>query len=74
MVIATVAAGEPGIIDILTAIGTVGAVLAAVGIALWTDWRVGERMKGRTRAYRQDPPSKPQRIGWRCAAYPRLAR
>ena len=45
MVIATGAAGGPGVIDILTAIGTVGAVVAAVGIALWTDWRAGRRIR-----------------------------
>ena len=33
------APGGPGWTDILTAIGTVGAVIAAVGIALWTQWR-----------------------------------
>ena len=31
--------------DIMTAFGTVGAVVAAVGIALWTEWRSGERLK-----------------------------
>jgi hypothetical protein len=36
MVIAVAAAGGPGVTDILTAIGTVGAVVAAVGIAVWT--------------------------------------
>ena len=39
------AAGGPGWTDILTAIGTVGAVIAAVGIALWTEWRSGRRIK-----------------------------
>jgi hypothetical protein len=43
MVIA--AAGGPGWTDILTAIGTVGAVIVAVGIALWTERRSDRRIK-----------------------------
>jgi hypothetical protein len=39
------AAGGPSWTDILTAIGTVGAVIAALGIALYTDWRAGNRIK-----------------------------
>jgi hypothetical protein len=39
------AAGGPSWTDILTAIGTVGAVLAAVSIALWTERRSGKRLK-----------------------------
>jgi hypothetical protein len=31
--------------DIMTAIGTVGAVIVALGIALYTDWRAGKRIK-----------------------------
>ena len=42
---AAAASGGPGWTDILTAIGTVGAVIAAVGIALWTEWRSGGRLK-----------------------------
>ena len=38
-------AGGPDWADIMTAFGTVGAVIAAVGIALWTEWRSGERLK-----------------------------
>ena len=38
------AASGPGWTDILTAIGTVGAVVAAVGIALWTEYRSGRRL------------------------------
>jgi hypothetical protein len=34
----------PGWTDILTAVGTVGAVAAAVGIALWTERRSGKRI------------------------------
>jgi hypothetical protein len=46
MVIAAApASGGPGWTDILTAIGTVGAVAAAVGIALWSEWRSGKRLK-----------------------------
>lgn len=40
------APGGPSWTDILTAIGTVGAVIAAVGIALWAEWRSGKRLKG----------------------------
>jgi len=40
-----VTAGGPGWTDILTAIGTVGAVMAAVGIALWTEWRSDKRIR-----------------------------
>ena len=39
------AAGGPGWTDILTAVGTVGAVIVALGIALYTDWRAGARIK-----------------------------
>jgi hypothetical protein len=45
MLIAAPTATGPGWTDILTAIGTVGAVVAAVGIALWTEFRSGERIK-----------------------------
>jgi hypothetical protein len=38
------AAGGPSWADIMTAFGTVGAVVAAVGIALWTEWRSGQRL------------------------------
>jgi hypothetical protein len=31
--------------DIMSAFGTVGAVVAAVGIALWAEWRSGRRLK-----------------------------
>jgi hypothetical protein len=39
------AAGGPGWTDILTAVGTVGAVIVAVGIALWTERRSDRRLK-----------------------------
>ncbi len=42
---ALAAAGGPSWTDILTAIGTVGAVIVALGIALYTDWRAGKRIK-----------------------------
>jgi hypothetical protein len=29
----------------MTTFGTVGAVVAALGIALWTEWRSGKRFK-----------------------------
>jgi hypothetical protein len=45
MAIAAGATGGPGWTDILTAIGTVGAVVVAVGIALWTERRSGRRIK-----------------------------
>lgn len=45
MILIPVAAGGPSLTDILTAIGTVGAVVAAVGIALWTDWRSARRIR-----------------------------
>lgn len=38
-------AGGPNWTDILTAVGTVGAVIVAVGIALWTERRSGQRLK-----------------------------
>lgn len=38
------AAGGPSWTDILTAIGTVGAVIVAVGIALWGERRSGKRI------------------------------
>jgi hypothetical protein len=37
-------AGGPDWTDIMTAFGTVGAVIAAVGIALWTEWRSARRL------------------------------
>lgn len=40
-----VPAGGPSWTDILTAIGTVGAVIVALGIALFADWRAGKRIK-----------------------------
>lgn len=41
----------PSWTDILTAIGTVGAVAAALGIALWTEHRSDKRVKNeRTRS------------------------
>lgn len=39
------AAGAPSWTDILTAIGTVGAVVVAVGITVCTEWRSGKRVK-----------------------------
>ena len=39
------APGGPGVTDILTAVGTVGAVIVAVWIALWTEWRSDKRIK-----------------------------
>jgi hypothetical protein len=39
-----VPAGGPNWTDILTAIGTVGAVIAAVGIALWSNWRTQKQL------------------------------
>jgi len=38
-------AGGPSWTDIVAAFGTVGAVVVAVGIALWTEWRSGRRLK-----------------------------
>jgi hypothetical protein len=38
------AASGPNWTDIMTAFGTVGAVIAAVGIALWAEWRSGRRL------------------------------
>lgn len=43
--VTTVAASGPSWTDIMTAFGTVGAVVAAVGIALWAEWRSGQRLK-----------------------------
>ena len=45
MAIAEAAGGALSWTDILTAIGMVGAVLVAVGIALWTDFQSGRRIK-----------------------------
>lgn len=42
---AAAASAGPGWTDILTAIGTVGAVIVAVGIALWTEYRSDKRIK-----------------------------
>jgi hypothetical protein len=39
------AAAGPSWTDIMTAFGTVGAVIVAVGIALWTERRLGKRLK-----------------------------
>jgi hypothetical protein len=39
-----VPAGGPTWTDILTGIGTVGAVIVALGIALYTDWRAARRI------------------------------
>jgi hypothetical protein len=39
------ASGGPGWTDVLTAVGTVGAVIAAVGIALWTERRSDRRVR-----------------------------
>lgn len=38
-------AGGPSWADIMTAFGTVGAVIAAVSIALWADWRSARRIR-----------------------------
>ncbi len=47
--------GDPGWTDILTAVGTVGAVVAAVGIALWSDWRTRTQLADeRRRALEQE--------------------
>ncbi len=43
--LAVAAASGPDWASIMTAFGTVGAVVAAVGIALWSEWRMGERLK-----------------------------
>lgn len=48
-----VAAGGPSWTDILTAIGTVGAVIVAVGIALLGEWRSGKRIKEERRLTRE---------------------
>jgi hypothetical protein len=40
-----VSAGGPSWTDRWTAIGTVAAVIVALGIALWTEWRSGRRLK-----------------------------
>jgi hypothetical protein len=40
-----VAAGGPSWADIMTAFGTVGAVIVALGIALYADWRAGKRIE-----------------------------
>jgi hypothetical protein len=39
------AVAGPSWTDIMTGFGTVGAVIAAVGIALWAEWRSGKRLK-----------------------------
>jgi hypothetical protein len=44
VILIPVPASGPSWADILTAVGTVGAVLAAVGIALWTEFRSGRRL------------------------------
>jgi hypothetical protein len=47
MVVAEAATGGgPNWTDVLTAVGTVSAAVVAVGIALWTEYRSGERLKG----------------------------
>jgi hypothetical protein len=45
ILIPVAAAGDPSWTDIMTAFGTVGAVVVAVGIALWAEWRLGRRLK-----------------------------
>jgi hypothetical protein len=45
VIAAAVAADGPNWTDILTAIGTVGAVVVAVGIALWTERRSDRRIR-----------------------------
>jgi hypothetical protein len=45
MIFVVPAAGGPSWTDVLTAIGTVGAVVVALGIALYADWRAGKRIK-----------------------------
>ena len=45
MSIAAATVTGPGWTDIMIAFGTVGAVIAAVGIALWAEWRSGRRLK-----------------------------
>jgi hypothetical protein len=44
MVIAAATEG-PNWTDVMTAFGTVGAVIAAVGIALWTEWQSSKRIR-----------------------------
>lgn len=44
MSIAAATVTGPGWTDIMIAFGTVGAVIVAVGIALWTEWRSGTRL------------------------------
>ncbi len=43
--IITVTSGGPDWASIMTAFGTVAAAVAAVGIALWVDWRSGVRIR-----------------------------
>ena len=45
MAVAAAVAGGSSWTDIMTAFGTVGAVIAAVGIALWAEWRSGRRLR-----------------------------
>jgi hypothetical protein len=45
VVIAIPSADGPSWVDIMTAFGTVGAVMAVVGIALWTEWRSDRRFR-----------------------------
>jgi hypothetical protein len=48
MVIAAATEG-PNWTDFMTAFGTVGAVVAAVGIALWTEWQSSKRIRAERR-------------------------
>jgi len=48
MVIAAATEG-PNWTDIMTAFGTVGAVVTAVGIALWTEWQSSRRIRAERR-------------------------
>jgi ADP-ribosylglycohydrolase len=45
ILIAAPAADFPSWTEVVTAIGTVGVAVAAVGIALWTEWRSGKRLE-----------------------------
>jgi len=69
------AAGGPSWTDIMTAFGTVGAVVAAVGIALWSGWRARAQLaeerqvalerEQRAEAYRVQVISAYTRVGGR---------
>ena len=60
--------------DIMTAFGTVGAVVAAVSIALWAEWRSGERLTAEHKHSDQQLKEERERSGAQIEEERRVAR